>query len=41
MYPTVIYKMHGRWKTYAYKLYIQTPPQELANSSKILAAGPK
>ena len=34
-------QMLGRWKSNAYKLYIQTPPQEIANLSKVLAAGAK
>lgn len=34
-------QMLGRWKSSAYKLYIQTPPQELATLSRILAAGPQ
>ena len=34
-------QMLGRWKSNAYKLYIQTPPQQLANLSKVLAGGPK
>ena len=32
-------QMLHRWKSNAYKLYIQTPPQEIANLSKVLAAG--
>ena len=31
-------QMLGRWKSNAYKLYIQTPLQEIANLSKVLAA---
>ena len=31
----------GRWKSNACKLYIQTPPQEITNLSKVLAAGAK
>ena len=31
----------GRHKSDAYKLYFQTPSQELANLSKVLVAGPK
>ena len=31
--------MMGRWKSNAYKLYIQTPTRELANLSKALATG--
>ena len=34
-------QMLGRWKSNAYKLYIQTPPQEIANLSRVLAAGAK
>ena len=34
-------QMLGRWKSNAYKLYIQIPPQEIANLSKLLAAGTK
>ena len=32
-------QMLGKWKSDAYKLYIQTPPHELANLSKVLVAG--
>ena len=31
-------QMLGRWKSDAYKLYNQTPPQELASLSKVLVA---
>ena len=34
-------KMLGRWKSNAYKLYIQTPLQEIADLSRVLAAGVK
>ena len=34
-------QMLGRWKSNTYKLYIQTPPQEIANLSRVLAAGAK
>ena len=31
-------QMLGRWKINAHKLYIQTPPQEIANLSRVLLA---
>ena len=34
-------QMLGRCKSNAYKLYIQTPPQEIANLSRVLAAAAK
>ena len=34
-------QMLGRWKSNAYKLYIETPLQEIANLSRVLAAGVK
>ena len=34
-------QMLGRWKSNAFKLYIHTPPQEMANLSRVLAVGAK
>ena len=34
-------QMLGRWKSDAYKSYIRTPPSDLANLSRVLAAGPQ
>ena len=34
-------QMLGRWKSNAYRLYIQTPPQEIVNLSRVLAAEAK
>ena len=31
----------GRWKSDAYKSYIRTPLSDLADLSKVLAAGPR